>query len=395
MASSVEKIVENFPYPTLTPITGVPDFETLSELHTQANSNSSSVQSNLGGGHHGLLALTLEPAVLNPLTGVVFVTPVNPGQSATVPAGSTAAQISALRKDFDYATLAFKEWVNTDKALKSQLVEAIEGMYLKALRNKYVGFTNQTFLSMMAHLYLHYAKITPNDLLLNDKAMKTPYDPNLPIENLFEQITDAVEFASAGKTPYTPLQIENTAYQIIFNTGVFSLDCKEWRKKPAVDKTWPNFQTFWTEKHMDYREEQTQMTGQGYQANNVTHSNQETIDAIACLATATAHDRAAMENLTATNLVLAQELKSAQDALVVALQKITKLTESVQYWKSQKGTSGGTGPPTSTEGRTYYCHSCGCDCPHHSGNCPSPKPGHNKHATVLKKHGGNESNYKK
>ena len=146
---------------------------------------------------------------------------------------------------------------------------------------------------------------------------------------------------------------------------------------------------------MDYREEKTHMTGQGYQANNVTHSNQETIDAIACLATATAHDRAAMENLTATNLVLTQELKSAQDALIVALLKTTKLTESVQYWKGQKGTGSGTGSIATTEGRTYYCHSCGCGCPHHSGNCPNPKPGHNKHATVLKKHSGNESNYKK
>ena len=82
--------------------------------------------------------------------------------------------------------MAFKEWVNADKALKSQLVEAVEGLYLKSLRNKYVGFSNQTFLTMMAHLYLHYAKITPNDLAINDKAMKTPYDPNLPIELLFK-----------------------------------------------------------------------------------------------------------------------------------------------------------------------------------------------------------------
>jgi hypothetical protein len=52
---------------------------------------------------------------------------------------------------------------------------------------------------MMAHLYTHYAKISPSDLTLNDAAMKKPYDPNLPIENLFEQINDAVEYAAAGK----------------------------------------------------------------------------------------------------------------------------------------------------------------------------------------------------
>ena len=60
MTSSIEKMVESFPYPTLTPIAGIPDYESLAELHTQANCNSSSIQSNLGGGSHGLLALTLE-----------------------------------------------------------------------------------------------------------------------------------------------------------------------------------------------------------------------------------------------------------------------------------------------------------------------------------------------
>ena len=307
-----------------------------------------------------------------------------------MPDGSTQAQISAIRKQFEYDTMAFKEWVNADKALKSQLVEAVEGLYLKSLRNKYVGFSNQTFLTMMAHLYLHYAKITPNDLALNDKAMKTPYDPNLPIENLFEQITDAVEYASAGKTPYTPLQMVSTAYQLVFNTGVFSLDCKEWRKRPTVNQQWPDFVTFWTEKHMDYREEQTQMTGQGFQANNVT-PQQETIDAIACLATATAHDRQAMENLTATNLILTKELKNAQESLVTALTKVTKLTESLLYYKVKSGPSGKIQPP---DRKLYYCHSCGRDCPHHSGNCPTPKDEHNKHATFLKQHGGNTAAYK-
>ena len=59
MISSIDKIVDNFPYPNLTPIAGVSDYKSLTELHTQPNCNSSSIQSNLGGGAYGLLALTL------------------------------------------------------------------------------------------------------------------------------------------------------------------------------------------------------------------------------------------------------------------------------------------------------------------------------------------------
>ena len=54
--------------------------------------------------------------------------------------------------------------------------------------------------------------------------MKKPYDPNLPIENLFEQINDVDEYAASGNTPYTPLQIVMTAYQLVFNTGVFGTE---------------------------------------------------------------------------------------------------------------------------------------------------------------------------
>lgn len=366
MASTIEKIAENFPYPTLTPIAGVPDYEALAELHTQANSNSSSIQSNLGGGNHGLLAITLEPAVLNTLTATPFVIPVNPGATAVIPDNSTAAQITSIRKAHDDANKAFHQYVNVDKALKQQLIEAVDDLYLKALRNKYVGFSNQTFLTMMAHLYTHYAKISPSDLTLNDAAMKKPYDPNLPIENLFEQINDAVEYAAAGKTPYSNAQIETIAYQLVFNTGVFGLDCKEWRKQLPADKTWANFIVFFTERHMDWREEQSQTIGRGYQGQaNAVSYQQETVDAIACLATATASDRQALANLTTTNLALTTELASINAKLITALLKVTKLTEQIKGGKV-KNTSG-------TGTRTYYCHSHGWACPHHSGNCLSER----------------------
>ena len=57
MTSSIDKTVENFPYPTLTPIAGVPDYEILAEFHMQSNCNLPSIQYNLGGESHGLLAL--------------------------------------------------------------------------------------------------------------------------------------------------------------------------------------------------------------------------------------------------------------------------------------------------------------------------------------------------
>ena len=111
-------MVESFPYPTLTPIAGVPDYESLAELHTQSNCNSSSIQYNLGGGSHGILALTLEASVLNMLTATPFVIPLNSGATVDVPTNSTAAQITNLRKAHDDETKAFIQYDNADKSLK-------------------------------------------------------------------------------------------------------------------------------------------------------------------------------------------------------------------------------------------------------------------------------------
>ena len=63
MPSTIDKIVEGFPFPTIDPIIGEPNYEKIAEVHLKLNSNAASVQSNLGCGTLGLLYLTLKPAV--------------------------------------------------------------------------------------------------------------------------------------------------------------------------------------------------------------------------------------------------------------------------------------------------------------------------------------------
>ena len=98
MASSAEKIVENFPHPTIQPIIGQPTHESLAELHLKLNANAVSVHSNQGDRQFGHIFLTLKPAVYGTLSATPFVPPANPGQNPAVPPGSTAAQISEIRR---------------------------------------------------------------------------------------------------------------------------------------------------------------------------------------------------------------------------------------------------------------------------------------------------------
>ena len=107
MPTAIDKIVYGFPFPTIPPIVGTPTYNTIAEINLKLNSNSASVQSNLGCGTLGLLQLTVSPAVYNTLSSTPFIIPVNPGSVTIIPANSNGAQITKLCYAFDTASTLF------------------------------------------------------------------------------------------------------------------------------------------------------------------------------------------------------------------------------------------------------------------------------------------------
>ena len=96
MPSPIEKIVDGFPFPTINPIVGTLDYESIMDIHLKLNSNAASVQSNIGCGTLGLLFLIVSPAVYAIWYTIEFVLPVNPGPELSIPTGATGAVIADL-----------------------------------------------------------------------------------------------------------------------------------------------------------------------------------------------------------------------------------------------------------------------------------------------------------
>ena len=117
MPTTIDNIVDSFPFPTIPPIVGTPTYNTIAEVNLKLNSNSASVQSNLGFCTLGLLKLTVSPAVYNTLSAIPFIVPVNPVSVPIIPANSTGAQITELLYAFDTASALFNEYNHTNKAL--------------------------------------------------------------------------------------------------------------------------------------------------------------------------------------------------------------------------------------------------------------------------------------
>ena len=167
------------------------------------NLNAVSFQSNLGCGTLGILYLPVSPAVYATLSGIALVVPVNPGASPIIPDGATCPQINDLWYTFQAATALFNKCDRTDKALSQLILSAVEEMYVCSLRHRYARYGQTTTRQLLDHLYATYANILPADLQSNDVRLRSPYDANHPVENLFDKVENSVNYATTGDTPYT------------------------------------------------------------------------------------------------------------------------------------------------------------------------------------------------
>jgi hypothetical protein len=71
--------------------------------------------------------------------------------------------------------------------------------------------------------------IAPTELTQNYERLNALYNPNQPIEMLFQKIQDARAFAVAGGQTYGAAMIVNVAYILVFNTGLFPDACRAWQ----------------------------------------------------------------------------------------------------------------------------------------------------------------------
>jgi hypothetical protein len=133
------------------------------------------------------------------------------------------------------------------------IIEAFDDEYLNALSDEVVGCANCTSLDLFTHLLTFYAIIAPTELTQNYERLNTPYDPNQPIETLFQQIQDARALAVAGGQPYGAAMIINVAYTLVFNTGLYHDACRVCQSRATAVKTWAQLKIDFSTAHREFR----------------------------------------------------------------------------------------------------------------------------------------------
>ena len=332
--------------------------------------------------------------------------PQNPVATPAIPAGATVSKAASKRYTHDAETLAFKIFLNVDRALWQQLLGAVRENFVRLKHRTHRGYRVYITLDLLNHLYDTYFIIYNADCLDNEKLFCEEYAPTNPIQVVWRQIDEAVTYTNAVSTPYLPKKVVDNAYHIVFNLGIFAADCRERNKRAATDNTLPHLKFVFAAAHREWRLLIKNEMGAPYGAAHNATANLDNeylqkypVDAIANLATSTASDCVAISQLTSTVGRLTAELATVNAKLVIALQK-NRDSQCGQRGRDrtnhEKGSGSGVGSGTGTgagspertgasaptmaekkdlEPPIHYCWTCGPGCRHNSAKCPVPAAG--------------------
>ena len=123
-------------------------------------------------------------------------------------------------------------------------------------------------------------------------------------------------------------------FTMVENAGIYYDGVKEWRRKDTADKTWEAFKKFFAREFREIRIQPRTSASEGYgTTTNMRggHANaaeferqQQQVEALANLATATAADSQAVAELSISNTTLTHELRTATATIATLQQSLAR-----------------------------------------------------------------------
>ena len=318
----------------------------------------------------------------------------------------TVAVLAELKTKYTKELRLFKEYYDVDKSVKAKIQQYIPEKFCQTLKNKITSLSQVRTLSILTHLWTTYGSLKEEDVQDFDKNLKTAISADTCFEDFVAQIEDKTDDVST-QNPYSPVHIVSIAYTIVNATGFYSLDCKTWRHKPAIDQTWVNFKIFFAEVFKDVRDDGLTAQTSGYAVNvrqlqedevTMSEMQQETATALENIATATTSDRTSFITLTTTNSDLAKQITTLTSHLVAAQAKIATMTGQLATKTGGRVNSNNNSIPST--GNLHgldpkgYCwtHGWRVRKGHSSYTCSNQNPGHNTTSIRENTKGGSTYN---
>jgi hypothetical protein len=264
------------------------------------------------------------------------------------------------------------------------LVEAIDGDYLLSLRNRSTNAITVHLHEVLTFLFLAYCKVTST--MLDDhetKAKQMTYDPQHPVDIVFNAIEDLHDLSHAANSVYTQQQLINMGHNKFLKTGTFKSAIRDWNKRPQVERTWVNFKAQFRQAQQELKETNGLEVGNaGFDQANLV---KQVVDRFQAVMSPSKEENSMADDYMSSVANLATSQKELFPTL---LQQMKEIQDMMQKMQQQMET------PTNRHRRqitrrnkSKYCWSHGA-CSHTSSTCNNKIDGHKDEATFDNKLGG-------
>ena len=182
-----------FEHTFLTAIYGEPTYETIHHLKNELKANAILVPTTLGGGNHGYLGMILTPAEY------CRIAPTDPFTRPVPNPSGTAVQIASTEDTDCLTKKIYLETLLLERTVIQKIIEAIDTKYFDVLRNPITVQITPLVSTTLEFLHNNYGRITLQQLDNKTTTIKSMiYDPDQPIDIIFNAIDDLVEYARAA-----------------------------------------------------------------------------------------------------------------------------------------------------------------------------------------------------
>eukprot|EP00804_Cyclotella_cryptica_P012938 CCRYP_002290-RA/>CCRYP_002290-RA protein AED:0.50 eAED:0.37 QI:0/0/0/1/0/0/2/0/633 len=156
-------------------------------------------------------------------------------------AANTSVEQRNVKTIYDANRVVFDSQENVRRAINNALNDAIPNAFRKPIGNQmgqkvYTVCDNPR--DILSNLRTKYGTSTPAEKRRNNVLLDAPWDPNDPIEALFDRIEDCFIFALICKPEFTMEQIIDKAIVAIQLTGLYETALLEWSGFADANKTW-------------------------------------------------------------------------------------------------------------------------------------------------------------
>ena len=187
-----------------------------------------------------------------------------------------------MREDHAEALRIYRECLDVEQALTTQVLEAIDEKFTKCFKNRLTQRVDMSLEDLFANLFARYGLVTSHELAAFEREVREHhYDVVEPLSTVHDLIDDLQLMGEAAHLPYSEQQLVQYALDILRNTNEFQDGIKTWNRRAPNLRTWANFITHFDTEYNDLLQLRgpTMRNSNMHQANEIIAQVTENVNA--------------------------------------------------------------------------------------------------------------------